>query len=81
MRPLESDWTVLLLKPDYAADEFGHDTLELHVEAVTEACAVKAARKLAREIDETGEPEDYYCLFCARGVVHNLAYDGEVGRD
>ena len=78
MRPLESDWTVLLLKPDYAADEFGHDTLELHVEAVTEACAVKAARKLAREIDETGEPEDYYCLFCARGTVCNLAQGGEV---
>lgn len=74
----ESDWTVLLLKPDYAAEDFGHDTLTLHVKAVTEACAVKTARKRARELDGTDEPVDYYCLFCARGTVCNLAYGGEV---
>ena len=75
----ESDWTVLLLRPDYVAEDFGHDTLTLHVKAVTETCAVKAARKRACELDGTDEPVAYYCLFCARGAVCNLAYDGEVG--
>jgi hypothetical protein len=77
----ESDWTVLLLRPDYAAEDFGHDTLTLHVKAVTEACAAEAARKRACGLDGTDEPADYYCLFCARGAVRNLAYDGEVGGD
>jgi hypothetical protein len=74
----ERDWTVLLLRPDYAAEDFGHNTLTLHVKAVTEGRAVEAARKRARELDGTDEPVDYYCLFCARGAVCNLAYDGEV---
>jgi hypothetical protein len=75
----ERDWTVLLLRPDYVADDFGHDTLTLHVKGVTEACAVKAARKFACKIYETDEPADYYCLFCASGAICNLAHDGEVG--
>ena len=79
MRPLESAWTVLLLRPDYVAEDFGHDTLTLHVKAVTEACAAEAAWKRAGGLDGTGEPADYYCLFCARGTVCNLAYGGEVG--
>ena len=62
----ESDWTVLLLRPDYVAEDFGHDTLTLHVKAVTEACAAEAAQKRAYELDGTDEPADYYCLFCAR---------------
>ena len=76
----ESDWTVLLLRPDYVAEDFGHDTLTLHVKAVTEACAAEAAQKRAYELDGTDEPADYYCLFCARarGTVCNLVQGGEV---
>jgi hypothetical protein len=65
-------YTVLLLRPDYAAATFGHDTFLAHVTGENVGAALTAARRAACKADETSEPEDYYCLFCAKGHMDDL---------
>jgi len=62
-------YTILLLRPDYIASTFGHDTFCTHVEGETATDALIAARKAACEADKSDRPEDYYCLFCTDGHV------------
>jgi hypothetical protein len=66
-------YTVLLLRPDYVASEYGHDTLLLCVDAQDPREAVEAARNDAQRIESYGgdvvETEDYWCLLCCRGEV------------
>ena len=62
-------WTVLLLRPDYASDVFGHDTFCAHVTADSPGEALRAARETACKADDTDRPEDYYCLLCVKGWV------------
>ena len=75
-------WTVLLLRPDYLAATFGHDTFCAHVYGKTSAEALAAARNEAIAADHTTSgAEDYYCLLCIRG--HHKSYVdgcGGVGR-
>lgn len=71
-------WTVLLLRPEYAAGTFGRDIVCLHVNGSTAADALESARANVCETDEWVFPEDYYCLFCASGHFRNLA-DGNGG--
>ena len=62
-------YTVLLLRPDYVANTFGHDTFCVHTVAASTVAALTAARAAACETDEQDVPEDYYCLFCTDGHV------------
>ena len=62
-------YTVLLLRPDYVADTYGHDTFCAHVEGLTVADALAAARAAVCEADGQETPEDYHCLFCTAGHV------------
>lgn len=63
--PME-DFTVLVLRPDYAAQNYGQDTFLAHVSAATVAQAQKAAKKEAADADR--EPDDdYFVLLALRG--------------
>jgi hypothetical protein len=64
-------YTVLLLRPDYAAATFGQDTFCAYVEGMTPEDALIAARSAACDEDDTDTPEDYYCQFCADGHIIN----------
>lgn len=70
-------WTILLLRPDYVAATFGHDTILIQEKAADSITALAQARKAACEIDELDEQDpikayDYYCLFCCQGTPKNL---------
>lgn len=70
-------FSVLLLYPDYAAHEFGHDTFLAHVEAVDAANAEKYARnKASRENHMDIEPEDWSCLLVTVGHIEDIRSGG-----
>lgn len=77
---MKLEWTVLLLRPDYAAATYGQDTYLDHITAPTAAKALALARKNACRADENGPEcrEDYYCLFCTHGKHIDLS-DGNGG--
>jgi hypothetical protein len=75
---IKTNWTVLLLRPDYVASEFGHDTLLEHVMATTPPEALQSAQENACIRDDTKSPEDYYCLLCTHGHLQDLS-DGHGG--
>lgn len=68
-------WTVLLLRPDYIADDYGTDTYMTAVEAVSAAAAAKAAQTEAYETDHDeaereegiGSADDYAVLLVIEG--------------
>lgn len=63
------NYTVLLLRPDYVASYFGHDTFCARVKALTAAEALVLAQQEACRTDEicTLNRDDYYCLSCTVG--------------
>lgn len=71
-------WKVLLLRPDYAAATFGHDTYCAHILAETPKEALWEARQDAIKTDGTSVPEDYYCLSCTEGWTRDYS-DGDGG--
>lgn len=69
------EYTVILLRPDYIADEFGKDVFHTFVMAHSADDAVCKAQEAAADADDSGggcEPDDYYPLFVCRGRVPNL---------
>ena len=76
-----NNYTVLLLRPDYIADEFGHDTYLAHVVATTAEDAQMRAQVEARDSDqdsdsdEWNDPTDYHVLFTAMGHLRDLTKD------
>lgn len=61
-------FTVLLLRPDYVADQFGQDTYLAHVWARNPAAAIVSAQAEAMAVDEVdGDFEDYHVLFLCHG--------------
>ena len=77
-------FTVLLLRPDYIADNYGQDTFMSHVEVSEDSVdeAIKAAQEEvlivdygtdADEDDLIGvSPEDYHPLLVCRGHIENF---------
>ena len=75
-------YTVLLLRPDYIADNFGQDTFCAHVVAPTVYSAQRAAQREAIVTDsDSGNPheeyvrqhmDDYAVLFVAEGHINDL---------
>jgi hypothetical protein len=62
------DYTVLLLRPDYMADEFGKDTYMAYVSAKSVAEAQEAAQHEAYKADDCcGGWEDYAVLLVIAG--------------
>jgi len=81
-----SAYTVLLLRPDYVADTFGHDTFCAHVEAPNVSAAQAAAQREAVVADSdagerlhegyiTREMDNYHVLFVTEGHVQNISED------
>ena len=72
-------FTVILLRPDYIADDYGRDIYITHIEVPEHNVkqAVEAAKKEAWEIDNSGpngldedpagDPADYHCLVVYEG--------------
>jgi hypothetical protein len=78
-------YTVILVRPDYMACNYGTDTYTAHVEAATPHDAAQAAKNECWTIDNsyggvmdaepTGEPKDYHCVAVFDG--HLTAAYGE----
>ena len=74
-----NNYTVLLLRPDYIASEFGKDTYLAHVVAN----GVKEAQEKAQsdaldadhypDADPWNDPNDYHVLFVAIGHLQDLS--------
>lgn len=67
-----SDYTVLLLVPDYVATEFGHETYLAHVAADTPAKALVKAQWLAANAIHDVGPDDFHVLFMCRGHADDI---------
>jgi hypothetical protein len=63
-------FTVLLLRPDYAADTYGHDTYLAYVDADTVEEAITFAR--ADLESEVEVPDDLHVLLVARGHIEDV---------
>jgi hypothetical protein len=80
----EQKFTVLLLKPDTVADNFGQDTAMVHVEASDVAQAQFRAREKACDADhpteeerEDADPWDYHVLAVFEGHLTDIKTDDE----
>ena len=62
-------YTVLLLRPDYIASEFGHDIYLAHVHARTPREAKRVAQDEVRLVDgdAVDDSEDYHPPFITEG--------------
>lgn len=75
-------YTVLLLRPDYVANNYGQDTYLAYVDASTVEAAEQAAQVEARmadlppdtrdDKDVDGSPMDYHVLFVTEGWLQDL---------
>lgn len=70
-------YTIILLRPDYMTDDFGHDTFTDHVEARDIDLAIKTAQLQACHADQNtvSKKDDYYPLAVFEGHHRNLAED------
>lgn len=77
-------FSVLLLRPDYVAEQYGTDTYLAHVTAQSVDDAIEAARREVVEVDsptEAGQaawpytvsPNDYHVLLVAKGFINDLS--------
>ena len=74
-------YTVLLLRPDYIADEFGMDTYLAHVEAASVGAAQAQAQVEARDSDQElddddddwNDPTDYHVQCVFEGHLDDLS--------
>lgn len=79
---IEKKFTVLLLKPDYVADNFGQDVALVHVEATDVAQAQFRAREKACAADHPTDEEredagawDYHVLAVFEGHHADIQTD------
>lgn len=74
--PLESrsPYSILLLRPDYVADEYGKDVYFTHVFAISPAKAVETAQAEAAVADDicSQSAVDYHALIVIPGHVETL---------
>lgn len=65
-------YTVILLRPDWATDNYGTDTFMETVEAEDPTKALAEARRLVLVADdnEHTNPTDYFCIAVIKGA-HN----------
>ena len=73
-------YTVLLLYPDYLADQYGLDTYLAHVDAENHAKAIRKAQVQALRAQgayAVASADDFYPLFCTEGHHNDLCFGGE----
>lgn len=76
---IEQPYTVLLLRPDYVADNYGQDTYQAHVTAANVEEAITKGQEQAVEADLAPgcipvevNPEDYFVLSVHTGHLQDL---------
>lgn len=70
-------YTVLVLRPDYMATNYGQDTFLAHVEATSPAQAQRIARREAAAADRSEvSSEDYYILLVLEGHQYDRRVEG-----
>lgn len=70
-------YTVLVLRPDYMATNYGQDTFLAHVEATSPAQAQRIARQQAANADRSEAfSEDYYILLALEGHHYDKRVEG-----
>lgn len=71
---LQHAYTVILLRPDYTASNYGQDTYMTHVRAENPAAALAKARAEVQDADDTEEnnPTDYFCIALLAGEHHDI---------
>jgi hypothetical protein len=65
-------FTVLLLYPDYLADNYGEETYLAFVDADSVAEAEETAQRIVSNANEGSEPEDFLTLFVCTGHKPDL---------
>lgn len=74
-------YTVLLLRPDYIADDYGQDTYLAHVEAIDVLTAQETAQREAYQsdvppdddgYDESAYRPDYFVLAVFEGHLNDM---------
>lgn len=60
-------YSVLLLYPDYLADNFGQETYFEHVEQPTIADAIKSAQEFVANEFDNAQPDDFHPLLVLHG--------------
>jgi hypothetical protein len=67
-------YTVILLRPDWATNNYGTDTYMECVEAENPTKALAEARRLVLVADdnEHAEPTDYFCIALIEGEHNDL---------
>lgn len=65
-------YTVVLLRPDYVTDDYGHDVVVAHVEEKDVVSAQRTAQKEVSLKDEQQFPEDYHILAVFEGHLENV---------
>lgn len=73
--PKMNEYTVLVLRPDYASQNYGQDTFLSHVTAPTVAAAQRLARIEACNADGNDAPEDYHIQLVVEGHHHDIQVD------
>lgn len=70
---MKMKYSVLLLRPDYAANPYGTDTYLAHVEGHDAAAAVRVAQAEMVSVDDAnGNPGDYHPLVTIEGWHDDL---------
>lgn len=70
-------YTVLLLRPDHVADNYGHDIYQAWVDALNPRQAIRFAQDEACHADfgddSDANPDDYHVLACYDGNLTDLS--------
>jgi hypothetical protein len=75
------DYTVILMRPDYVADNFGQDSYVAWVTAMNPDAAIRAAQQEAYTIDmgsdpdSPGYPADYFVVTIFDGHLSDSRHD------
>ena len=70
-------YTVVLIYPDYAANQYGEEFWTSHVMADTVADATLAAQLEAIEANKDDDPDAWAPAFVCEGHVRNIAFQLE----
>ena len=73
--PVAKPYTVMVLRPDYAAQNYGQDTFLSHLMAHSVATAQRLARIEACNADGNDAPEDYHIQLVIEGHHHDIQVD------
>lgn len=74
-----ASWTVMVLRPDYIADEFGKDTFLYNPRCECPKRAIRLTQLAAARADgaERSDASNYHCVICVQGVHMDYSWLAE----